>query len=79
MQPFRLLCLVVYVCAANAAVQNDAATDLAGFLPGIRYVYSYRSSAEVYHDVTLTATAQVSSRAQHAHTKGTTKSPVSLL
>ena len=55
-----LCCLSVSVYAANAAARNDAATDLAGFLPGSWYVYSYRSSADVYQDVSLTITAQVS-------------------
>ena len=56
----RLLCLAACLYAANAAVRNDAATDLAGFLPGIQYVYSYSSTADVYQDVTLTSAAQVS-------------------
>lgn len=56
----KLLCLAVCLYAANAAARNDAATDLAGFLPGIQYVYSYSGTADVYQDVTLTSTAQVS-------------------
>ena len=63
----RLLCLVVCLYAANAAARNNAATDLAGFLPGNQYVYSYSSTADVYQDVTLTATAQVSSQTHTAN------------
>ena len=63
MQPAGLLCYImaVFVYSVNAAAGNDAATDLAGFLPGIQYVYSYSSSADVYQDVSLTVTAKVSS------------------
>ena len=56
----RLLCLAVCLYTVNAAARNDAATDLAGFLPGIQYVYTYSSTADVYQDVTLTSNAQVS-------------------
>ena len=58
----RLLCLAVCLYTANAAARNDAATDLAGFLPGIQYVYTYSSTADMYQDVTLTSTAQVSNQ-----------------
>lgn len=67
MRFLRLLLLALFAYAANAAAQNDAAADLAGFLPGVRYVYSYRSSSDVYQDVSLIATGQVST-ASHACT-----------
>ena len=63
MQPAGLLCcMAVCVYAVNAAAGNGAATDLSGFLPGIQYVYSYSSSADVYEDISLTVTAKVSSQ-----------------
>ena len=55
----RLLFLAACVFVANAAARNDAATDLAGFLPGTEYVYSYSSSADVYQDVSVTVSARV--------------------
>ena len=55
-----LFCLAVFPFAANAAAPNNAATNLAGFLPGERYAYSYSSSADVYQDLSLTASATVS-------------------
>lgn len=63
MQPAELLCcMAVCVYAVNAAAGNGAATDLAGFLPGIQYEYSYSSSADVYEDISLTVTAKVRSK-----------------
>ena len=61
----RLLWLAACLYAVNAAARSGVATDLAGFLPGIEYVYSYSSTADANEGVVLTATAQVSAQTQY--------------